>query len=324
MIVGIKQEKALEWDGFHSFQIVSLLEMLHKYALGFYHVGEQLGSLKMISQTSDRDLKIDDDVLEIINGNLDVAANWCGKLNLRMSVLGVERAKGDIADNPTADQVNRSVEELHNRINDEIWPILLMYLTPEQVEWYKKQDAFGEDVAKKFPSAGFDIEEASKCYALGRDTACVMHLMRALEIGMRGLAQHIEVSIENNPTWTNVLDKIDDEIKKPYKKSIWNTAESEWFSDAAKHIRTYVKARNRTQHPDKKYTPEEARRIFDAVCELMQHLATRIEETSEGTYVIKPVAGHLKLTGHEVNVSVSKVSDKMESDGHEEETRSSE
>ncbi len=40
---------------------------------------------------------------------------------------------------------------------------------------------FGDDVFAKFPDATKDISEAGKCLALGRNTATVFHLMRAME-----------------------------------------------------------------------------------------------------------------------------------------------
>ena len=232
-----------------------------------------------ISNNSGHDLKLDDDVLDTICEKIDIAENWCGKINLRMSVLGADRARRDIKANPVSGQVNRSIEELHNRISDEIWPILLMYLTPEQVEWHKRQDPFGEDVAKRFSSAGFDIEESCKCYALGRYTACVMHLMRVVELGMRALAVELDVPQGFNPSWDGILKKIGDqlELKRNQRNPDFLVNEA-FYDDAARHIRSYQRARNRTQHADKKYTQEEAKRIYDAVCEVMQHLAKNLDE----------------------------------------------
>src|SRR5262249_13649752 len=41
------------------------------------------------------------------------------------------------------------------------------------------------DVPDKFPSVVYDVTEAGKCLALGRDTAAVLHLMRVLERGLQ-------------------------------------------------------------------------------------------------------------------------------------------
>ena len=45
------------------------------------------------------------------------------------------------------------------------------------------------EVNDKFPSAAFDIDEAGKCLAIGRSTAAVFHLMRALETAIRAVHQ---------------------------------------------------------------------------------------------------------------------------------------
>ena len=57
---------------------------------------------------------------------------------------------------------------------------------------------FGDDVARAFPSSKGDIDEAGKCLALDRGTACVFHLMRILEIGLQLLAAKLGISLQ----WT--------------------------------------------------------------------------------------------------------------------------
>ena len=265
-------------EEFYPFQVNSLVDMLHKFAFAFYHIGETLGSIRITSDLSSTDGQLSEELLGEALEKLDITRNWCERINLTMSVLGADRAKREICENPTFDQVKRSIGELHNRISDEIHSNLLMYLTPEQVEWYRKQDAFGEEVAKKFSSANFDIDEACKCYAFGRYTACVMHLMRVLEIGMKALADELGVPL-TVPSWDGILGKIDNQLElKRNQRDPEFLANEEFYGDAARHIRTYQRARNRTQHPDKKYTPEEAKRIFEAVGELMEHLAKNLDD----------------------------------------------
>jgi hypothetical protein len=87
------------------------------------------------------------------------------------------------------------------------------YVDPDLVEAYKNPLAGWGCVPEKFRHTKPDIEEASKCLALGRDTACVFHLMRVAELGLRRLANRLGVKkIGNKPVereqWQKVLTAI--------------------------------------------------------------------------------------------------------------------
>jgi hypothetical protein len=54
--------------------------------------------------------------------------------------------------------------------------------------------SYAPDFDVKFPAAIYEIDEAGKCLALGRSTAAVFHLMRAMEIGIKGVSRCIGVA----------------------------------------------------------------------------------------------------------------------------------
>lgn len=69
----------------------------------------------------------------------------------------------------------------------------------------------GEEVSQKFESCAFDIEEAGKCHALGRSTAAIFHGFRVLEVGIKAVAQCLDVPDLEKPrmkNWGKVLDAI--------------------------------------------------------------------------------------------------------------------
>lgn len=82
---------------------------------------------------------------------------------------------------------------------------------------FLKTNPLGEEIPAKFPSARDDIEEAGKCLAFGRGTGCVFHLMRVMEVGLRGLGQSLnEPSLDpkRNPSWEAILGRGDKELQK--------------------------------------------------------------------------------------------------------------
>ena len=83
-------------------------------------------------------------------------------------------------------EVQRHIENLHGRICDELKTRDLVIIDTQDIEWYQQlQPTFGLVVDQRFPTSAEDeIAESAKCYALDRNTACVFHLMRTMEIGL--------------------------------------------------------------------------------------------------------------------------------------------
>lgn len=163
---------------------------------------------------------------------------------------------------------------LEQTIDDEIGSHLFMYLEPTLTRFYLQPHLFGESVKDSFPSTELDIEEAGKCLALNRDTACVFHLMRVLEVGLYALAHDLGIEkVEVN--WQNAIEQIEKEIRGLPK----GDERIQPYSEAAAHFMHVKDAwRNRTAHAGKFYSGEKAQQIFDSVKGLMQTLASRLGE----------------------------------------------
>ena len=114
---------------------------------------------------------------------------------------------------------------------------LLVYyaLEPDKQHFVNKPDLFGENVANSFPSTVFDIEEAGKCLAFSRQTACVFHLMRVLEIGLYSLARAIRIQkIEEN--WHNAIEQIERAIRNLPRGTPKEKEELAFYSDATAQL----------------------------------------------------------------------------------------
>jgi hypothetical protein len=181
-------------------------------------------------------------------------------------------------------QLEADYRELHLRIQDEMETLLVMRIPKNRAEYFEKIEAFGSDVAASFPSAYYDIEEAGNCYATDRNTACVFHSMRVLEIGLRVLASDLSVSfptpieLEN---WNTIIEKIEAEIRERNKlpKGTKKSDDLQFYSEAAKEFRYFKDAwRNHVSHSREKYGDAEAYRVLTHVKDFMQHLATRLKE----------------------------------------------
>lgn len=163
---------------------------------------------------------------------------------------------------------------LQGRMEHEISLTQGFLLTPAETVLYRQdRPLFGDAVATRFTTANDDIAEAGKCLALGRGTACVMHLMRVMEVGLKALAQPL--GIPYAPSWESYLKQIASKIALPHKQKSpkWRKSEP-FFRDVSGDLISVKQAwRNPSMHVISKFTPEEAEDVLRAVRRFMQRLA---------------------------------------------------
>jgi len=147
--------------------------------------------------------------------------------------------------------------------------------------------SFSHQFKTAFVSTIFEVDEAGKCYTLGRATACVFHLMRTMEIGIRAVARSLSIpdpikDAERN--WGKILEKIKTEIdrRSAAKPPLWNGHDKVFFSETYASLDAVrVAWRNPTMHVENKYTEDEAEHIFIAVRGFMKKLCSRMDENGE-------------------------------------------
>lgn len=133
---------------------------------------------------------------------------------------------------------------------------------------------FAPEVIDAFPNAAYDMQEAGKCLAFGLWTACVMHTMRVLEIGLNGLAGHVGVTPQAN--WNATLNDIEVALRQ-VRRSVDGAEAEHWAAEAGAHLRFIKNARrNQAMHPGWKADEAEARSVFSDARSFMRHLAKEI------------------------------------------------
>jgi hypothetical protein len=148
---------------------------------------------------------------------------------------------------------------------------------------------FGKKVLDNFPAASYGVEEAAKCLALNRYTACVMHLMRVNEVGLKAYGTSLNVMAQitqAQANWGMVLRIAGDEIQRLNKSSdrTWTPEKRAFFEETHAYLHAVrVAWRNRSMHADQKYDLPRAERIFEAVKDWMRHLADHLDESGQFT-----------------------------------------
>jgi hypothetical protein len=278
-------KKAPLWSA-RPFQFVSLLDMLTFNAPDFFNYAQDFRGLQITIEkmlhSHESDEPIEDELRQVWQGDTDNMIRLCKEMDLDLSVMLLEQIKEDLSSRIfTYDNFANLLKELSRRVKDEMTRNLYLVIPRRNVEYYQKQNPFGDDVANNFQSASYDISEAGKCFAIDRDTASVLHLMRVLEIGLHALAKALNVPFQHS-NWNTIIEQIEAEIrnidKSLNKPPTWRD-DRKFYSAAANQFRFFKDSwRNYAMHAHDKYTPEEALIIYTSVKAFMGHIATKLKE----------------------------------------------
>lgn len=181
----------------------------------------------------------------------------------------------------------RMFDELGNRIVDALKGRFALLMSEEEAELFDPLNPlFGDEVATKFSSIVYEIDESAKCLALGRSTASAFHSIRSLEAAIRAISRCLSIP---DPTraadrnWGAMLKKINAEIERRWPGSSNRISGDGAFFDGSYAALAAMQNpyRNSTMHLDQKYTLDEAHHIMEIVKGFMKKIALRMDEDGQ-------------------------------------------
>jgi HEPN domain-containing protein len=201
-------------------------------------------------------------------------------MGLSLSAIGAERLIESLSsDNGLSkfSHCQRLTNELSQRITDELkgkWAFMIR--NDRRVFYYMSGTFCGEDVVKKLSDLKEDAEEAGNCFALGRYTACVFHLMRLMERVVRRLGKKLHVKFNpERDTWQRILKRANDKINALPENLPQQIRRKARFQNLYLDLSAVKDAwRNPTMHPKATYSEEQARQIIDKVQTLVKDFST--------------------------------------------------
>jgi hypothetical protein len=194
----------------------------------------------------------------------------CEKVGLRVSMKCVDHMMAQaLREESKLGVLVEAVSQVERTIKWEMEDKLFMYIPPERAERYDQKELLGKDVNAKFPALQYDIAEAGTCYACGRSTAVVFHLMRIMEVGVQAFGTKLGVSLVKEKVWQVILDGINAAIKKLPPK---DPATIELAQVSANLYSVKLAWRNEVMHPKDTYTLEEADNLIRQVKIFMEQL----------------------------------------------------
>jgi len=180
-----------------------------------------------------------------------------------------------------ADLLGTLMEILESELEDK----MIFYIPMEGAEFYDKPENWFPNSPAAFPSAKYDIEEACKCYALDRYTACVFHSMAVLQVGLYSLAHDLGIFLKyplELAEWQEVISAIEAKIEPLRQLPRSHPKRDElltFYSGCAAQFRYFKDAwRNHVAHMREKYTQTQAHSILMQVRDFMEMLSTRLHE----------------------------------------------
>ena len=146
-----------------------------------------------------------------------------------------------------------------------------MMIPADRVAYYETPNTFlGNEVLSRLIEVGLeattDAAEAGNCYATGRYTACIFHLMRLMEKCVQKMGNDLGIpeKITCEKEWQKILNDMKGKIKEKYPSE--KDSERIKLESVIGHLETVKIAwRNPTMHPKATYTAREAENIINAV-----------------------------------------------------------
>lgn len=172
------------------------------------------------------------------------------------------------------------IREMNNNLMVELSSAWFLMIPKDcRFVYEQPQPIFGEDVHRAFPDARQDIAAAGRCYALDEWTACVVHLMRALEHGLMWLANRVTLDpvALKRENWKNIIDQIEKKIRamESEPKSNEKSAKMQFLSEAAMQFRWFKDAwRNEVAHAHVHYDKSDGAPIFLHISDFFRHIAS--------------------------------------------------
>jgi len=166
-----------------------------------------------------------------------------------------------------------------------------LYVAEDRVD-FVGTELFGSKVFNNFETARPEVQSAGECLAAECSTACVFHLMRVAEIGLRALAYDREVRVFKNArtmfeiplelaTWDQLIVELEEAERaiQGFPQTLAREAQFAFYHGALMQYRAFKNVfRNSIMHTRDSYDRDEALSVFNKVKEFMGILASRIKE----------------------------------------------
>ncbi|HEX9791250.1 MAG TPA: hypothetical protein VGA60_11350 [Kiloniellales bacterium] len=261
--------------------------MLKVSAKHFIELGERIADISTNLYMADTMAQDDpsggltDSEKEDIRQNLVRVWDVCNRLGLPISGDLISARVDQSGGPPDVPQSQREFTLLIDAVKAEIRNKLFMFVPAHLAKYYESDALLSERARSAFPTSTIEIRNAGSCLAAGLNTASVFHCMRAVEHGLRALANNVGVTFEAQQ-WKNVIDQIESEIRKLGNTLPAGTAKTErlqFLSQASAGFSHFKDGwRNHVMHTRASYDEAQATVVIENVRVFLDALSKNLRE----------------------------------------------
>jgi hypothetical protein len=234
---------------------------------------------------SDQKGKITTEERAGIIASLDEAKIQCHKLELANSLHIIGQIKNDLF-NPNAApfylQIGTQFRALWNAMESDISDKKFVFISKENEDYFFNESLFPDAVYDAFPDDHDELNDAGHCMAVDLNDAAAFHLLRIVEIGLRGIARNLKIKIPKTPLdyagWKDVVNRIDKRLEEkiPKARGPKQAAALKFQQDLLADFKAFEVARNEVMHGRSRYNKPQAIGLFDRVRDFMRRVAVAI------------------------------------------------
>ena len=141
----------------------------------------------------------------------------CRELGLNATVATIKKIRSCIlTPGSTHGDYWKYGDELAGRLVDEVRERVFLSLSLNEAEYYTNFRQKWVEIIRVIPASEGDIEEAGKCFALGRYAASVFHSLQTVELGIIWLGNRINVT-DHQAGWNATTKKLEEIIRKKHQ-----------------------------------------------------------------------------------------------------------
>lgn len=246
---------------------------------------------KSLNQEGFSAVKVPEERVQTLFTSMGAIRETSENLNMRASKANIQKTfdtlsvlmTNGLVNGIDRDGLNVLISQLSTLLTfavEELATYKFISILPENAEIFSEPlSKFDDQIMESFPGVTFELEEAGKSFALNRYTACIFHLMRAMEYGVGKLARELNATVVNKNGETLAWGILTANIKSEVEKLNGGPEKDSWLEVHSMLYSVNRAFRTKTAHPEKIYTQEQALSAISAVNGFLSHMAelTRAE-----------------------------------------------
>jgi hypothetical protein len=285
MTPAISQAAIAPWEANPSW-LVSLWDMILYSNRDFETLGMDINEIRNSLETNTgRFTKQDAEYYDSRTRKVvERAEEYCKRYGLEAAMDRVKHIKHEMSFgmvDPT------ELKVLWESMEDQMVRSKFAYVPRSKSRYLDPEQTFGAQVLRRFPSAKSDMESAGQAHAVGLNTACVLHLVRVTERGLKALAAERGLTSRVPPDyreWGEIIGDIEESAKKitqGWRRGPEREAVADFYDSCTSNLRHFKTIwRDRSVHGRSGiHTDEDTAKAIGYAVEFMKRVSARISES---------------------------------------------